>query len=180
MARPSLQLDFIRPAGDRRGLGFLLLVAGLLAAGAAFLDYDATRAEHTRWADKLADTQRLARRTLPNFAPAEAPSRESAQALQAANLVLDQLTLPWDGLFADVERAVTPDIALLAVQPDPKNRALNLGGEARDLNGLLTFLARLESTPGLRDVHLTQHEVRVNDPHRPIAFTAQARWTSVR
>lgn len=177
MALRTLQLDFQRPSGDRRAWGTVLLVIGALLGGWAWLEYDAARDELTRWEDKLSDTRRLARRSLPSFAVEDAPSATVAQELKDANLILDRLALPWDGLFADIEASVVPDVALLGIQPDARGHLVTLEGEARDLKALLTFLARLEAAPGLVDAHLTRHEIRQNDPNRPLAFTLQARWT---
>lgn len=177
MALRTLQFDFQRPPGDRRTWGTILLVIGVLLGAWAWLQYDAARDQLTRWEDKLSDTRRLARRSLPSFAVEDAPSATLAQELKDANAILDRLALPWDGLFADIEAAVVPDVALLGIQPDARGRLVNLEGEARDLKALLTFLARLEAAPGLVDAHLTRHEIRQSDPNRPLAFTLQARWT---
>lgn len=176
MAARTLQLNFERPAGASRPWGTILLALGALMSVWVVLEQGQASDELARWEKKLADTQRLARRALPSFAVEEAPSAELAQELKSANAVLDQLAAPWDNLFAEVEAAVIPDVALLGVQPDPRTRLLLLEGEARDLKALLTFLARLEAAPGLIDAHLTRHEIRSNDPNRPLGFTVRARW----
>lgn len=180
MTTRALHLDFERPPGQRRAWSAILLVVGALLGGWLVLESRDASDEVARWEDKLSDTRRLAKRSLPSFAVEEAPTAALAQELKDANVVLDRLALPWDSLFADVESAVVPDVALLGVQPDPHGRVVNLEGEARDLKALLTFLARLEAAPGLVDAHLTRHEIRMNDPNRPIAFTIQARWTPPR
>lgn len=176
MATRTLQLDFERPAGAARPWGTILLAVGALMSIWTVLEYGDASDDVARWESKLTDTKRLARRSLPSFAVEEAPSAELAQELKAANVVLDQLAAPWDNLFAEVEAAVIPDVALLGVQPDPRGRVLLLEGEARDLKALLTFLARLEAAPGLVDAHLTRHEIRAADPNRPLTFIIRARW----
>lgn len=180
MATRALHLDFERPAGQGRAWGTILLAIGAVLGSWVVLEYRDAGDEVARWEDKLSDTRRLAKRSLPSFAVEEAPTAALAQELKDANVVLDRLALPWDPLFADIEAAVVPDVALLGVQPDPRARVVNLEGEARDLKALLTFLARLDAAPGLTDAHLTRHEIRMNDPNRPIAFTIQARWTPPR
>lgn len=177
MAARSLHFDFERPR-TARPWGTILLAVGALLTTWALLDYGEVSDEIRRWDGKLADTKRLARRSLPSFAVEGAPSAGEAQALKAANIVLDQLAAPWDRLFADLEAASIPDVALLGVQPDPRTRVVNLEGEARDLKALLTFLARLEATPGLTDAHLTRHEIRANDPNRPLVFVIRAQWNT--
>lgn len=176
MSMPALRIDFVRQAGSRSLVALALLGLGVLAAAAAFIGAERAREEAARWEQKLEDTKRLARRALPSFVPEEAPTEDVARELRAANAVIEQLAAPWDTLFRDVEAAVSPDVALLTAQPDPKNRRVILSGEARDLAGLLTFIARLESSPGFEDAHLTRHEVRVNLPRRPIAFEVHASW----
>lgn len=173
---PGLGIDFARPSGSRSPLALALLGAGSLAAALAFTGAERASEEAARWEQKLEDTRRLARRSLPSFVSEEAPGEDMARELRAANAVIEQLAAPWDALFRDVEAAVSPDVALLAAQPDPRSRRVILSGEARDLAGLLTFIARLESAPGLKDAHLTRHEVRVNLPRRPIAFEVHASW----
>ena len=179
MTMRALQLDFVRRPGTGRSTGIVLIAVGALLLLWLAGQYADARSEAERWDGKLSDTRRLARRSLPDFSVEQAPTREIAQEIRAANVVIDQLALPWDRLFVDLESALTTDVALLGVQPDPKNRTVIVQGEARDLNALLTFLARLEATPGLRDAHLTQHEIRSKDPNHPLAFTAQATWIPV-
>lgn len=177
MATRTFHFDFERPVAARPW-GTLLLALGALALTWVLLEYGEVSDEIRRWDGKLTDTKRLARRSLPSFAVEEAPTADEAQDLKAANLVLDQLALPWDALFADIETASIPDVALLGAQPDPRGRFVNLEGEARDLKALLTFLARLDATPGLTDAHLTRHEIRGNDPNRPLTFSVRARWNT--
>lgn len=173
----ALVLDFERSSVRGRTLSYALIGLGLVAAVATFGEYRTKTEEAERWEKKLSDTRRMARRALPNFAEESTAAPEQAGELKAANQILDELALPWERMFVDVESAVTNDIALLGVQPDPKNRNVNVTGEARDLSSLLTFMSRLESTVGLRDVHLTNHEIRTADPNRPFAFSVQAQWT---
>lgn len=180
MALPGLDIDFVRTAAARSPVATLLLGIGALAALWVMAELADVRDEAARWESKLSDTKRMARRTLPSLAADDAPSRETALELKAANEVLDQLTLPWDALFADIEAAVTPDVALLAVQPDARNRVVVIAGEGRDLNAVLTFLARLDASAVLADTHLLSHEIKVDDRNRPMAFTIQARWTPAR
>ncbi|MBI1397106.1 MAG: hypothetical protein GC151_14110 [Betaproteobacteria bacterium] len=180
MSARTLRMDFSRPRSSGRLLGSILLVAGIATGALLYGEYADLQAERARWADRLADTQRLARRALPSLAAEEAPSREVALEIGRANEVLDQLNLGWDRLFGDIESAVTPDVAMLGIQPNPRARSVTIDGEAKDLNGLLTFLARLEGTSSMDRVFLASHEVRTSDPQRPIDFKIQATWTSVR
>ena len=176
MSAAPLRIDFARPARRSGTVALLLLGAGALAAVVAFDSAERAREEVRRWEQKLDDTRRLARRALPSLAVEESLGDDALRELRAANAVIEQLALPWDTLFREVESAISGDVALLSARPDPKNRRVVLGGESRHLPGLLTFIARLEAAPSLKDAHLTRHEVRVNEPRRPIAFEVQVSW----
>lgn len=176
MTRPALAMDFAHPPHRGRTVGTVLVGLAAIVALVFAADYKDAQTELARWQGKLDDTRRLARRTMPALEVEAVPSREMEQEIRRANAVIDQLSLGWDALFADVESAVTPDIALLGVQPDARNRTVVLEGEARHLDALLTFLARLEATGSLQGAHLLSHEVRTADPMRPMAFKVQTAW----
>jgi Tfp pilus assembly protein PilN len=177
MTPPRLSLDFARSRAQAGTLATVVAAAGAVAAllvAGAWLD---ARQEQARWESRLEDTRRLAGRALPRLAPEAAASPQLQAELQAANAVLDQMSLGWGGLLDDVEAAVGADVALLALQPDARGRSVTIEGEARQMAALLELLTRLEATGSLEQVHLVQHETRVADPRRPVAFKIQARWT---
>jgi Tfp pilus assembly protein PilN len=175
-ARPPV-FDFVATRRARPWTTVLLAVGVLAAAAVAIETHDAIDAA-TRWEERLDDTQRLARRAVPGFATPEriAERPQDAQAMKAAVAVIDDLATPWDVLFADIESAVTRDVGLLLVQPDRRAGLVALAGEARNLDALLTLLARLDATASLDRVHLTLEETRAQDPNHPIAFGVEARW----
>jgi NADPH-dependent ferric siderophore reductase len=88
--------------------------------------------------------------------------------------------VPWSELFAAIEAAEGNNIALLAVQPDPRSRTLLLGGEASNLPAVLGYMERLERTKRLRDVVLVTHELRSKEPGQPVAFALNAAWVESR
>lgn len=175
-ARP-LPFDFVATR-RARPWATLALAAGVLACAWVFVETRATLDAATRWEEKVDDTRRLARRAIPGFAtPERAAERpQDAAAMKAAVAVIDDLAAPWDALYADIESAITPDVGVLLVQPDLRARVVTLAGEARHLDALLTFLARLDATASLDRVHLTLEETRTQDANRPIAFGIEARW----
>ena len=180
MKPAALGLEFARVPAVGRVPGTVLAGIGLAAALLLAGQFDELRQERDRWESRVSDTRRLARRALPQLSPGEAPRPEVLAELRWANGVLDQLSIAWNALFADVEGAVGGDIALLGLQPDARGRSVLVEGEARHLPGLLTFVARLEAAPSLERVHLVSHEVRASDPRRPVAFRIQATWTHAR
>jgi Tfp pilus assembly protein PilN len=110
---------------------------------------------------------------------AESPrdAREMQQEVRIANQVVQQMTLPWDRLFRELEASASKEIALLAVQPDVAGRQVRISGEARTFKDMLEYSRRLEQSEMLGDVILLGHEVRSQDPQRPVAFSLSAGWS---
>lgn len=161
-----LDLDLLPSRGPV--WGWLLL--GLAVAAVADLG--------ASW--KSAEDEAQARTVRARPEVAAKGDRESPEALRDAERVARSLTLPWDDLFRNVEEASDERVALLALQPDAGKREVAIAGEAKDYESLLAFVARLDRREGLRHVHLVRHEMREDDPQRPLAFTLVAGWESKR
>ena len=166
MARRALELDFA-PRGARWP-AWLLLAAGLLAAGEAILGWQALR-------DEVATLDhRQARSSAP--APGAAVDEATQRELDAARQVLQSLALPWEALFHSVEKALNRDTTLLALEPDAAKRVVRIEGEARSVLAAIAFVQRLESAPALEGVHLLSHQVRTDVAERPAQFVVMATW----
>jgi hypothetical protein len=87
------------------------------------------------------------------------------------------MTLPWDRLFRELEVAASREVALLAVQPDVASRQVRISGEAVSFKAMLEYSRRLEQTDMLGEVVLLGHEVRSQDPQRPVTFSLSAGWS---
>ncbi len=171
-----ITLDFRRTRPLLSGAGLVLLAAGLVAAlyvGAA---------QH-----RLAEKLRVAEQNMHSLEKAGAHRLPAARAddsaalqleVRQANEILHQLALPWDELFKAIETARDRDVALLAVQPDAPRRTLRLSGEARNLDAILGYVDRLERSGVLSGVYLTQHELRSQDPEKPVRFALVANWAA--
>jgi hypothetical protein len=174
--RPRLHLDFVRPHAPRTWVGASLLAAGAFAAVATLAEYRALAGEAERLEARIADTQRMARRDLPRLRQAALDPKALADEVRNANAVLAQLTIPWDGLFREIEAAGDRTIALLSIQPDAGTRAVRITGEARRFEDVLAYVGRLEQRPGLANVFLASHELRQGGAQRPVAFALVAQW----
>ena len=165
--RAPLQLDFIAAPGRRRLAGVVVLAAGLALAGELVVEYrDAQqRLQQLETADALLSAAR----------PPRAVPRESADGeMKSAQAVVRQLSLPWAELIGALERAATNDVAVLQIQPDAQQRLLRLTAEARDERLMLEYLRRVVATGSFAEVHLVSHQVREDDPRRPLQFSLQA------
>jgi hypothetical protein len=169
MRRAPLELDFVAPRRRGRTLGFAILAAALVVAFALVEKYAETgrRLRQLEAAEALLDGAR----------PAPALPRERLEReMQSAQATVRQLGLPWAQLIDALERAATKEVALLNIQPDAQNRRVRLTAEARQQEMMLEYLRRLAATGGFGEVHLLSHQVREDDPRRPLQFSVQASY----
>jgi hypothetical protein len=103
-----------------------------------------------------------------------------SEALQRANVVAVELARPWDRTFAALEAADQPGVAVLAIDPDPRRDELRITAESKTLAAMLGYLEQLRAQATFGHVALQQHEVRMDDPGRPIRFTLLAQWRGAR
>lgn len=163
-----LDLDLIPRRRVRLAVWLMLLVGAVLSLDGL------SRAAELR--DRL---DQAAQPLQPGRLSAAAQARLDpalARELLAAEQVVQRLALPWDDLFRTVESAAYERVALLAIEPDVRKRELSITGEAHDFLAMLTYVARLSEPGPLTDVHLVRHEVRADDPRRPLNFTIAASW----
>jgi type II secretory pathway component PulL len=169
---PRLPIDF-GPRPQRRWLGWLVLVPALLA-GWWLLEHQANmQAEF----DALqADTEQLHQRLLPTRQRVAPPDAETLRKLARANMVIDELSLPWRELFRAVEAADIRGMGLLALVPNTQDRTLRLSGEARNLAVVHQYVDRLAAQKPLAGVHLVSYDTVDREGSKVVTFSLTARW----
>jgi hypothetical protein len=172
---PAMELDFARRGGSVSRFGVLLLVTGVIAAGGTIVAQRSISGEVAARETELEQLRSLSRRSLAAIDAREADSPELRDQIKRANEVLAQLNLPWASVFAAVESAQDPSVALLAVVPDPRARTVQIIGQGRDLAAILNYMRRLQDAR-LQDVVLATHEAKLKEPGQPVEFTLLARW----
>jgi hypothetical protein len=171
-APPLISVDF---SGRRRPLtlaGVVLLMAGALATAAACVEYRRLDASRAGLELKLAQAKRHTQRD-----PAQ-DVRNAGLTEEAGHIAL-RLGTPWTQLLAELEAAShdsASDVALLSVEPDDSKHLVRVTGESRDLPRVLAYVGRLQSSPLLRYPMLESHELRSDDPQRPVRFALSAEW----
>jgi Tfp pilus assembly protein PilN len=167
----SLDLEFQPRSFSPAGIA--LLAAGLLAFGAAILDYRSASAETRGWREELARLEQPARsRALPRVGD----DREMQQLVQAAGIVARDIQRPWDALFKALEEAKTNDVALLSLNPDAAKGSLQITGEAKGRDAILAFVDRLGQGGVLKNVFLAEDHLQEQDPEKPYRFLITAEW----
>lgn len=171
----AIHIDF----GPRRlasPFGWMVLIAGILALAVALATGHRIAEETAVQLNTLGNIEQRvpgAGRAPPTVA--ETRAREAT--LADMRRILDQLNLPWGGLFATLESLHGSDVALLSIAPDARNGNLRISGEARNLGAMLDYHRRLDESPGIRDVSLVSHEIVEQVPERPVRFSLVATWT---
>lgn len=171
MKHARLELDYIGAPRRSPWLGLLLLAAALGIGGDLILRYRDARIE----LDRITATQGLLNTSRPSR-PSDRPqpSARLDEQVKAAEAVVGQLTLPWATLIEVLEGATAKDVAVLNLQPEAQQHLLRITAEARNHSAMLEYLRALGATRALHDVHLVNHQVQLDDPQRPLQFSAQA------
>ena len=168
-----IELDFVRRRPASRWAGRVLLAVALGVAGEMGFTYvQLERAVNTNETIVArAASSSHARRSTPPV---------SAEEVTAARETVDRLGLPWTRLFTALEGAANEHVALLAIEPDTKSGTVTISGDSKDYLSALTYVLNLSRDDTLSDVQLVRHEVKQNDPQRPVSFAISAAWNEVK
>jgi hypothetical protein len=154
----------------------LALLAVLLCAVAAATGWQMLARQ------RVLDAQLALVRThvkVPVAAAAAQPQIGEAQA-QAVNAAVLQLNLPWRALQDAVGQATPKQIALIALEPDPRRRSMKITAEAKNSDDMIAYIEQLKGQElfgaGAGSVALLRHETNELDPNRPIRFQLEAQW----
>jgi len=157
----SLDIDFIRQRRRAAWAGRLLFAIAIAVAADAGWTY-------ARLREALHDDQgRLA-------AQPRAARKVAAEELAAARETVQRLSLPWTQLFGALESAASPQVALLAIEPDPRSGKVIVSGDSRDYLAALTYVLNLRRAEGLSNVEMVRHEQAAGG----VAFSVSASWGS--
>jgi len=165
-----IELDFIRRAPRSRWAGRVLLAVALGLAGDLAFSY-------VSLLGSVKENESIVARAQPRK-PAVAPA--SAEELALARDTVERLALPWPKLFAALEAAASDQVALLAIEPDTKSGTVKISGDSKDYLAALGYVLNLSQADTLSHVQLVRHEVRQNDPQRPVSFSISAAWNEVK
>jgi len=177
-APPGLRRTWHRaPRGTWSLLLIVLALAGPLVSTTA--QYRALQREQALRQARTAQVEARAAAAARPPAPAPVRTAPPAQA-NAVNAAVQQLNLPWRGLYDAVQAATPSAIALLALEPDAKKSSVRITAEAKSSDDMIAYVEGLEHIEWFSAVLLARHEINEQDPNRPIRFQVDAQWRPVR
>ena len=176
MRGASLQLDFRRsPSSPWRWFGWGLLTVAVSSAvifSRQYAEIDQRHADLQSRADQLDERVRAASsgRSTTTADP------QALADLRRANVIIDQLTVPWDDLFDALEAAGSRSLGVLSLTPNARDRTVRLAGESLSMNELLAYVDRLGAQTTLSRVHLLGYNAVQRDGVSVVSFTLSAIW----
>jgi len=171
MSARRVSLDFVSRRRSLTLAGAVLLMLGAGAVTAAYLEYRSIEARRAGLELKLQALNQRSHRD-----PAQ--EQRSAALTEEAARVAEELGTPWTALLAELETASrdSSEVALLSVEPDHAKHHLRITGESRDLPRILAYVQRLQTSALLRYPMLESHDLKTDDPQRPVRFAMTAEW----
>ena len=163
----ALKLDFCRTRPAPRWAAPLLLAVAMVFAGDAVLSFIGTETSILKSEKALAKVEPRA------YSPGRKASPEE---VAEARDTVQRLSTPWDRLFSALESAADEQVALLAIEPDPKSGTVMISGDSKDYLAALTYVLKLSQTDTLSHVQLARHEIRSSEPQKPVSFSISAAW----
>ena len=170
----ALTINFVRSRGMASPIGFILLIAGIVAMVSVGLDFMDAREELIRVERRQAKTKNIAAAARKPAATAASLSTED-KAVDAAGATLN---LPWDALLRDIETRTGAVVALLSVDALGQSRTLRINGEAKNMTDAAAYVSRLRDSPLLRAVYLSGHEEKQAGAVSVVRFSLDAKWSA--
>jgi hypothetical protein len=162
-----LQIDFRRAPASWPWAGPVLFAIALAFAGDVGFSYVKT-------VRALRDKQTALAKLDPRRM--KVGRTASVEEIALARETVQRLSTPWTGLFSALESAATDNVTLLSIEPDPKARTVLISGDSKDYLAVLSYVLNLSKVDTLQHVQLVRHEVKKDEPQKPVGFAISAAW----
>lgn len=170
MMPARIELDFVSPRRRVPWLGLSMAVLGVAACAHTVADYRSKQVESELLSMSIARYERNRSGSSSPDVPVDVGDVSTARAT---------LLTPWSRLLTDLESAAADsgkNVALLEIAPDKSRGRVSIAGEARSLEHVLEYLARLQEAGSIRYPLLENHEIQVSAKDRPVRFLLSADW----
>ena len=165
-----LGMNFVGRRPLASGLGWVLLVAGVLTLMVSATDWITART------DREAAQARLQVRVAPPERRVAAPPPASNELDKVRLRTQTQMAQPWARWLDALEGVEPGAVALIDIQLQSSPAQARVTGEARDMGQALRYLERLQGASPIRSVVLASHEqVRVGEAD-VLRFVLDLQW----
>ena len=170
----KIDLDFHKN-GARSGAasGLLLLLIGILAVVWIVIIHNDNTLEQSRIKLEIERYRGL----MSDRSSSDKSGQDTARQFEQAVSVIEQLSFPWSKLFQALEENAGKDMTLLAIQPDMVAGTVTLSAEAKNWDGMVSYIKLLEEDGFFSDVHLVSHQTQQANPQLPVRFKLSCRWS---
>lgn len=169
MAR-QLCIDFVHRTWRFERIAVALFIVAALLMAAALWQARAGRQAIAALHAEAASLQRAGQSAVA----ARAQATIGPERTRAINDAIRRLNLPWEDILVALNKAATPHVALLALEPEVQNSVIKLQAEAKSFDAMLNYQRHLEEL--FPEAVLTRHEVLLKEPGAPVRFSLHTRW----
>jgi hypothetical protein len=156
-------------------LSLVLLLTGLLLCADVWQEDSALRSQLSEVEARLAQAKRRTDRIDAGRRDSRPENVFSADESKVLAHTIGLIRVDWEKLYQSIDEATSEDVSLLAIRPNTASKTVQISGEARDMAAALAFVEALRRAPLDKPALLT-HQVKQNDPQRPIIFEIAATW----
>ncbi|HEX7639066.1 MAG TPA: hypothetical protein VF457_11775 [Burkholderiaceae bacterium] len=100
-------------------------------------------------------------------------ARARAERVASVNAAVMRLNLPWPDMLDQIEQAGTPQVSLVAIEPDVHRGVVRLVGEASGPDGMVDYVSRLAARPAFASAVILKHRAAGG---RALEFTLELAW----
>ncbi len=179
----SLKLAFPYVGQQVRSVDWGLLFMGIIILLGVLYQFRLTTESVNYWSVRVERIETQRQKKIAPRVRSTSHVREVGQEIQQeiarANVIMNQINLPWESLFDSIEQASSKEIALLSLQPNVANRTLRIGGEAKTMSALLDFVEAIEREIIFEKAHLLNYKIKQNSPQQPVGFLLIASWIEI-
>jgi type IV pilus assembly protein PilN len=169
------------------------IIPDMAAVGALFLAFvftwynaDLYRLNLSQKARLSQQITRLEKAPGPEVEPVPAMTGNGLKLLidevEYINSVIERETFSWTVLLTGLEASVPPNISIVQISPEFKNKTVMVSGMARSMNDVLKFVDELGRSKHFMDVFLLRHKETIVKKGTPgkrfVSFGISAKYVS--
>ena len=167
-----IELDYQQPGyRSSKTAGWFLLLIGVVLLVEMGVSYD--RLDGNREAmNQEIRTSKIHIDTQHSESGRQFSDKDYAEARQ----IINRISSPWGAFFTGIESLSKKNVAILSIEPDIQTGQMRIEGEAKDYAAALSLVAKLRATEPFSEVFLLRHEIKHDDPQKPVSFIVSMHW----